>query len=229
MRQTSFWTLALCATAIACAAHPGFAQDGSPLVVSQAPLAVVAKPLSAPPNAALPQNTEVLLSFNDTLTTKGKRWQEGDNFNLSVVRDVTLSGRVVIPRGTLAVGRVSWLTGKGMFGKSGKMEIDLEYIDLDGLRVPITGNYRQEGQGNAAATVGGVVVAGVLAGVITGKSGQIPKGMQIIGRTKDKLPVNLESLPMTTQEKQRQAAAKAKPSLSNGTRRARVICVTCSQ
>ena len=161
------------------------ADHAAPLLVAQAQTT----------GAVLPANTELNLVMNDTITTKGNRWKEGDTFGLSVVHDVRLGGYVVIPRGSRGVGRITWLTSKGAFGKSGKMEIDLEYVEGSGRRIPIQGHYRQEGEGNTVATIGGVIVAGVFAGFITGKSGTIPQGRELVARTKEDLPVAFAGPP----------------------------------
>jgi hypothetical protein len=150
--------------------------------------AIIATPRAAETGQTmLPANTELLLSMNDDLTTKGI--EEGHKFRLSLVRDVMLGDLVVIPKGTPAVGEVTWKTGKGAFGKSGKMEIALRYVDLNGRHIPIEGTYRQEGEGNTAATVAGVIAAGVFAGFITGKSAKIPQGRELKAHTKEALPV----------------------------------------
>lgn len=156
---------------------------------SEAPLPVAA--VQAPPTAFLPANTEVLLSMNQEVTTKGDRWKDGDNFDLSVVNDVTYGNYVIIPKGSRGVGRISFLTSKGAFGKSGKMDIELEYVQVAGRRIPISGHYHQEGEGNTVATVGGVVLAGVFAGFVTGKSGRIPQGRELMARTKSDLALAL--------------------------------------
>ncbi len=129
--------------------------------------------------------------MNQEITTKGKSWDEGDNFDLSVVHDVKLGDYIVIPRGTRAKGHISWLTSKGAFGKSGKMDIELDYLELSGQRIDINGTYRQEGEGNTVATVGGVIAAGVFAGFITGKSARIPQGRELTATTEFDLPVTL--------------------------------------
>jgi hypothetical protein len=142
-------------------------------------------------NAVLPANTEVLLKMNQEVTTKGRTWSEGDTFNLTVVEDVTLGDYVVIPRGSKAVGRITWLTSRGAFGKSGKMDIELEHVEVSGRRVPLNGTYRQEGEGNTLATVGGVIAAGVFAGFITGHSGKIPQGRELMATTERDLELAL--------------------------------------
>lgn len=161
----------------------------APLPAQPAPAPMLVAPVQQRTNTVLPANTELTLSVNDTVTTKGKQWHEGDNFNLTVTHNVMLGNYVVIPKGSRGVGRITWLTNKGAFGKSGKMDIELEYVEVGGRRIPITGTYRQEGEGNTVATVGGVVAAGIFAGFITGKSGVIPRGRELTAHTKDDLPV----------------------------------------
>jgi hypothetical protein len=135
---------ALAATALLSSSVGAFAQtEAAPVIAAQR--------VSAGTATALPANTELLLSMNDDLTTKGI--EEGHKFRMTLVRDVMIGDYVVIPKGTPAVGEVTWKTGKGAFGKSGKMEVALRYLDMNGRHVPIEGKYRQEGEGNTAATV----------------------------------------------------------------------------
>lgn len=151
----------------------------------------------------LPANTEVFLSLNQPLNTK--RTKEGETFYLTVTHDVMLDGYVVIPRGSRAVGEVTWVTGKGMFGKSGKMEVDIRYVDAAGARIPVVGTFRQEGSGNTVATVGAVVVVPVAGFFVTGKSGEIPKGRELTVFTRDALPVRLPGPPRKQVHVQTQA------------------------
>lgn len=141
----------------------------------------------------LPANTEILLSLNDNLTSKNAK--EGDTFALSVVHDVLLNGYVVIPRGSRGVGEVVWRTGKGAFGKSGKMDVVLRYVEIGGQRLSIDGKFRQEGDGNTVATVGTVVLAGLFAGFVTGKTATIPRGRELMAHTREALPVMIAAPP----------------------------------
>lgn len=171
--------------------HPAaFAQTSAEPIQAIAP--------TATPQTALPANTEILVSMNENLTTKGGRIEEGHKFGLSVVHDVRIGDYTVIPKGTPAVGEVTWKTGKGAFGKSGKMEIALRYVDLNGRRIPVTGTYRQEGEGNTVATIGTVILAGVFAGFVTGKSALIPQGRELKAFTAEALPVALPAGVATT-------------------------------
>ncbi|MEN2746407.1 hypothetical protein [Sphingomonas sp. T9W2] len=179
----------LCVAAFAGASMTAaVAQDQS------APVTAVARG-GATANAQLPANTEVLLSMNEDLTTKGGRIEVGYKFGLTVAADVMLGDYVVIPKGTPAVGEVTWLTGKGAFGKSGKMEIQVRSIDLNGRRIPVTGKYRQEGEGNTVATVASVALLWPAAPFVTGKSARIPAGRELKAFTESATPV---AVPATT-------------------------------
>ena len=184
-----------CAALAVALAMPAHAQDNTD---GFEPLrAVKAVPQGIRADTVVPANTEVLLRMNQEVTTKGRTWAEGDTFNLSVVHDVRLGDMIVIPAGTRAVGQITWLTSKGAFGKSGKMDIEMQYLELDGQRVPLDGTYRQEGEGNTLATVGGVVAAGVFAAFITGRSGRIPQGRELIATLERDLPVSMPEPAVT--------------------------------
>lgn len=158
---------------------------------SEAPVPVQAVRAAPQPEHVLPAGTEIPLKMSQLVTTKGDSWDEGDQFYLTVAADVMLGQYVVIPEGTRGVGRITWLTSRGAFGKSGKMDIELEYLELNGRRINIDGTYRQEGNGATLATVGGVLVASVFAGFITGRSGEIPQGRELMATLEANLPVAL--------------------------------------
>lgn len=141
---------------------------------------------------AIPSNTEVVLRTSDELTSKGKQNKVGDTFRLTVAYDVKVGGVTAIPSGTPAVGEITYKTGKAVFGKSGKMEVELRYVDLNGQRIPITGKYRQEGEGNTTAAIGAVVLAAGLL-FVTGKSAIIPRGRELTGFTQQVVTVPVKS------------------------------------
>ena len=161
----------LSVAAAAMFAMPAIAQDAGPM-----PLPVQR---ASQGNAILTAGTEVTLQMAQEVTTKGRTWDEGDTFVLTVVHDVMLGDYVVIPSNSRAIGRITFLTDKGMFGKSGKMDVEMEYVEVSGRRIDLDGTYRQEGEGNTVATVGGVILAGPFAAFITGRSGRIPQGREL--------------------------------------------------
>jgi hypothetical protein len=176
--------LLLLATCVSLFSTPLAAQQPSP------PLQPIIVQSAAPASQLfLPANTEVVLSVNNDVTTKGGSIEEGSMFSLTVTSDVRLGNYIVIPKGSRGIGEITWKTGKGAFGKSGKMEVELRYVEVGGQRIPIEGKYRQEGEGNTVATVGGVILVGVFAGFITGKSARIPRGRELVAVTRDPVPV----------------------------------------
>lgn len=148
-----------------------------------------------PQGRYLPSGTEVVIRMNSSITTRSNSAQVGDKFYLTVVYDVMRDGRVVIPKGAGAVGEVTWRTGKAVFGKSGKMDVEIRHVEVNGNRVPLKGKFRQEGEGNTAAVVGAVAATLVLGPglLITGKSATIPAGREFIVTTAE--PLLLEDVP----------------------------------
>lgn len=157
-------------------------------VQAQVPIQAVASQAST----ILPQNTPVYLKLNDTLSTRSKAVKAGQTFTLSVSRSVRLGQYIVIPRGAKAIGTITWRTKKGGFGKSGKMEVSLDYVEVGDQRIPIEGKHREEGEGNSTATVATFVFVSMLgSGFITGHSAEIPAGHEFTAWTKDDVPVQL--------------------------------------
>ncbi len=135
----------------------------------------------------LPANTEVVLTLNESVSSKTHRL--GDKFSLTLAQDVKVEGRTLIPQGTRAVGQVTTRTGRGSFGKSGKMDIMFRYLDYNGQRIPLEGRHHQEGSGATAATIGAVVAAGVVGGLLVkGKSARIAEGREFTTRTLEAIP-----------------------------------------
>lgn len=142
---------------------------------AQAPAAAETGLLSL--NAGVPVTLAVAQEVNSSTH------RAGDTFPLTVLNDVRIGDTIVIPRGTPALGEITWRTGKGAFGKSGKLEFSLRYIDLGGQHIPVSGDFRQEGEGNTIATGVGVIAAGLIGGlVITGHRARVPVGRELMSQ-----------------------------------------------
>jgi len=164
----------------------------APAPVPTTTTAIVAqKPVVESGHAVLPANTDIILRLDEEVSSK--RFKEGRTFRLTVAQDVMLGDYVVIPRGTPANGVVSYRTGKGAFGKSAKMEIDLVEVLLNGRSIQLNGHYRQEGQGNTGATVGTAVAVGVFSAFVTGRSAVFEQGREFRATTRAPLDVKLGS------------------------------------
>lgn len=133
-------------------------------------------------------NAGVPITLAVTEEVNSSTHREGDTFKLTVLNDVSAGQTMVIPRGTPATGEITWRTGKGAFGKSGKIEFALRSIDLDGKSIPVTGEFRQEGEGNTIATGVGILAVGVFAGFITGKRARLPAGRELMSQLAQPVP-----------------------------------------
>lgn len=200
-----------------------FAQSAEPAAPAAVPAVVETVAAPAAREAVLPANSEIVLTMNETVSSKSHRL--GEKFSLTVAQDVKVDGTTVIPRGTRAVAQITRRTGKGGFGKSGKMDFTFRYLDHNGMQIPIEGRHHQAGEGRTGATVGAVVAAGLVGGMLVkGKSAKVEEGREFTARTVDAIPVVLaDNSPaviaasysparismMTETDKQRKAREKA--------------------
>jgi hypothetical protein len=133
--------------------------------------------------------TTVPLRTVTELTTKDKRLKVGDRFNLEVSEAVTLNGVTVIPVGSTAVGEVTTVRNKGMFGKSGLIETRLLYVRANNRQIRISGRVEDKGSKNGVGA--GVATYATLVGgfLVTGTSAVIPAGTSVQAYLDEDMPV----------------------------------------
>ena len=168
-------TFALSLIAVPAIAQEVSGSDFDPIIVEGNRL-----PSSVQENFYLPANTSVLLRMSEDVTTKGKRWFEGEVFSLAVAQNVTMGDTVVIPAGSRAVGVVTWLSNPGVFGKTGKIEVSLEYVETDQHRIELEGTYRQEGAGK---TQRNGLLRRLFGRMLSGDNAVIPTGHELTATT----------------------------------------------
>ena len=131
--------------------------------------------------------TEVRLRTLAELSSKESR--PGERFDLEVADDVQLNGRTVIPAGSRAVGEVTEVKKKGMWGKSGKIETRLLYVRVGDQQVRISGQLGDKGKAGTAGVVGALAVVPVAGFFVTGTSGNLARGTGAVGYLESDLPV----------------------------------------
>ena len=185
-----FKLFSACGVTASCLTTAAFAQTAAATAASAQPApaattAVPAAPLQVQQQQTnmLPSNSDVWVSLDNELNSKKAR--VGDTINFKVSRDVMVGQYVVIPRGTAGVGRVTYRTGKGAFGKSAKMEFDIDSIMLPTRTIAVSGHYRIEGNGNTGATVATAVAVGVFSAFVTGHSAVAAQGSEWKAATKE--------------------------------------------
>ncbi len=208
----------LCATSLfACAsiASAQATETAQASVADATPITIVetAAPAETPsPDLVLNKGTPITLAVAEEVNTSTHK--EGDTFKLTVLNDVSVGQTVVIPRGTPASAEITWRTGKGAFGKSGKMEFGVRSVNLNGQLIPVNGEFRQEGEGNTVATGVGVIAIGVFAGFITGKRARLPVGRELMSQLAQNVTFSPDgSLSGTFDSKAAMAAAEAETPL----------------
>jgi hypothetical protein len=146
--------------------------------------------MSGAPALAVPQDPTAMLATGAMIEVAPLRDAStadlhlGDVFDVVVTQGVLKNGYVVIPRGTVGHARVSWMTGRGGFGKSGKMEFDLNDLEIDGQYIPVSGHYRIAGKGRTGEVIVAWVIGGVsLAAAVTGDDAVAKRGVRYEGAT----------------------------------------------
>ncbi|WP_293781611.1 hypothetical protein [Sphingosinicella sp.] len=145
--------------------------------------------LGAPQTSVLRAGTSVPLKTLVGLTTEGKKLKVGHRFELEVAEAVSVDGQVVIPVGSPAVGEVTSVRNKGMWGKSGHIETRMLYVRANGRQIRLSGSIDDKGVTGTAGVVAAVVLVPVVGFFVTGTSAQIPAGSNITGFVQEDVPI----------------------------------------
>lgn len=207
--MTSIFALAAAAAAQAAVPHAviseqaraaGYAQaqqalangggGSSPVMTTMTPTMPVAAP--AYTSAILRVGTEVPLRLSEELTTKGKKLRVGDRFHLETSEPVMVQGVNVIPVGSPAMGEITDVRNKGMWGKSGHLAARVLYVTVNGRQIRLSGAFDDKG---VAGGVGAVTVSALVflpAGFfMTGTSAKVPAGSTIKAFVDEDVPLSL--------------------------------------
>lgn len=165
------------------------------LFVAVPVLAQVAPARIATPSAnmaMLRTGTEVPLKLSEELTTKHKKLKVGQRFRLETSEPVIVQGVTVIPAGSPAVGEITDVRNKGMWGKSGHFGARVLYVTSNGRQIRMSGAFDDKG---TAGGVGAVAVSAVVflpAGFfMTGTSAQMPIGAPVKGFIDEDVPLTI--------------------------------------
>jgi hypothetical protein len=189
--------LAIAALAATQAAAPQAAvQPTAPAaVIAPAPTpAIVAPPTTS---AVLRVGTEIPLRLVEELTTKGKQLRVGNRFHLETSEPVLVQGVNVIPVGSRAVGEITDVRNKGMWGKSGHLAARILYVTVNGRQIHLSGTFDDKG---VAGGVGAAAVSALVflpAGFfMTGTSAKVPAGTIVKSFVDEDVPL---AIPVAAQ------------------------------
>ena len=164
------------------------AAQGEAVAPAPAPGEAATAAASAPVHV-LRAGTRVPMATSAPISSRHAR--QGQRFDLTVAQDVLVDGMIVIPRGSRGVGEVARVVEKGMFGKAGKLEVRVLFVELGGTRIRLDGRAEDKGKSGLGVTAAAVVLAGIWGGFVTGKSAVIPAGTALDGHVFEDVPLKL--------------------------------------
>ncbi|SCW76073.1 hypothetical protein SAMN02927924_02658 [Sphingobium faniae] len=133
--------------------------------------------------------TEIQLKMEEQLTTEGKKLRVGQHFRLSVIEPVAVGGQIVIPVGSPAMGEVTEVRNKGMWGKSGHLTASLLHVSVNGRQIRLSGTFDDKGVTGTAGVVAAVAFVPVVGFFTTGTSARIAAGSQVKGFIGEDVPL----------------------------------------
>jgi hypothetical protein len=153
-----------------------------------APTTAIAAPATT--NAVLRVGTVVPLRLSEELTTKGNKLRVGHRFRLETSEPVVVQGVTVVPVGSPAVGEITDVRNKGMWGKSGHLGARILYATVNGRQIRLSGAFDDKG---VAGGIGAVAVSALVflpAGFfMTGTSAMVPAGTIIKAFVDEDVPL----------------------------------------
>ena len=165
-----------------------FAQAVTPTAVAPQ-AATTATILPSAADNVVHVGTPISLKLSEEVTTKEKHARVGQRINLQVSEALEVSGHVVIPVGTPAVGEITEVRNKGMWGKSGHLTAQVLYLRLGTRQIRISGTFDEKGTTGTGGVVAAVVFVPIAGFLVTGTSATLPLGMPVKAFIDEDLPV----------------------------------------
>jgi hypothetical protein len=147
----------------------------APTAASQGQTATVVQQQSS--GNVLRAGAPVPVALSQALSTKGKTLKVGQRVQLEVAQDVMLNGRVVIPARSPVEGVLTHVRNKGMWGKSGAIQLAIKSVNINGTNVRLKGEMDDRGETGTAGVVGAIVALPVAGFFVTGTSAEMPLNM----------------------------------------------------
>jgi len=159
-------------------------KDKKSMPVQPAASATPAQP-RPPLEFGLSEDTPVKLKLTRTMSSKDAKADEKVDFE--VLEDVKVRDVVVVQHGAMAIGTVTEAQPKRRMGRAGKLNINIDYVQLvDGEKVPLRAVKGGSGGNHTGAMTGAIVASSLLFFpaapfflFMHGKDITIPKGTEV--------------------------------------------------
>lgn len=176
--------------------------------------AVVLEPVAQ--TNILRAGAEVPLILREELTTKKKKLRVGQRFQMEVSANIMAGNVVVIPVGTPAIGEITDVRNKGMWGKSGYVGARAISLRLGDRYVRLTGTFDDKGVTGTAGVVTSIALVPLAGFFTTGTSAKIPSGAAVKAFLDEDIvfrtvaaPAQVLEIPVTTPPPSAPATAQA--------------------
>jgi len=139
-----------------------------------------------PPLAfGLTEDTPVKIRLTRTMSSKDAKANEKVDFE--VLEDIKVGDTIIVQHGAMAIGTVTEAQPKRRMGRAGKLNINIDYVQLvDGEKVPLRAVKGGSGGNHTASMTGAIVASSLLFFpaapfflFMHGKDLTIPKGTEI--------------------------------------------------
>lgn len=157
------------------------AQPGAVAPPVTQPLQPVAVIEANPQTNVMRAGTEIPLITREELTTKKKQLRVGQRFQMEVSANVEQGGSLVIPAGTPAIGEITEVRNKGMWGKSGYIGARVISMRVGDRNVRLTGSFDDKGVTGTGGVVASVALVPLAGFFTTGTSAFIASGSAVKG------------------------------------------------
>jgi hypothetical protein len=133
-----------------------------------------------------------LMAYSEVSTadsTPGKR------FKLLLNQPITVAGKIIAPKGSLAYGEVTSAVDSGGLGKSGRMTAKLLYLKLGDAEIPLEGETSEKGTGAGSAGLA-ILFTGWAGFFHRGNNAKIKAGEILTGYIAEDVPLDVSSTPI---------------------------------
>jgi hypothetical protein len=176
-----------------------------------APTLAATMATATPVKIRIPEGTEVRLKLLEKLSSSTSA--EGDTFEVVTADEIDLPDGSVIPPGYPGLGEVTHAEHNGWVGKSGQLDIRIDYMKIDGTRVHLRGNKGREGDSNTGNLIAATVLFGLVGLAVHGHSVVYPAGTLLTAYVDTDADLPLSAAASTRVQVQQPAPAAKKPCL----------------
>ena len=156
-----------------------FAIAASCLVSPIALAAQTAMIVNEPVASVLHTGTPIQLETRDALTTEHKELKVGQRIEMDVLQPVLLNNQVAIAAGSRAVGEITSVRNKGMWGKSGGITARVLYVEANGRQIRLNGSFNDRGDTGTVGVIASVAFVPIAGFFVTGTSAKIAPGTHV--------------------------------------------------